>query len=338
MAQFTLAELANSIDGQVVGDEQHVINNVATLVNASQSDITFLANSKYRKFLAETQAGCVLIDQKNSEAVAGNAIIVPDPYVAYAKVANILFPEPVYEHFIAPSAVVAADVIVGKNVHIAANSVIESGVELSDGVYIGPGCIIGPNVKLGSGTHLRANVTLAKKVIIGERVILHPGVVVGADGFGLANEKGRWLKIPQVGTVRIGNDVEVGANTTIDRGAIDDTIIADGVKLDNQIQIGHNVTIGEHTVVAGCVGIAGSTHIGAHCAIGGGTGMAGHITIAAGVQLMGMSMVTKSISESGVYASGIPIEPVKQWHKNVARYRKSSELFERLKKLEQQSD
>lgn len=338
MAQFTLSELASSIDGQVVGNEQHIINNVATLINAGQSDITFLANSKYRKYLADTNAGCVLIDKKSAETVSGNAIVVDDPYVAYAKVANLLFPEPDFEKKVAASAVVEDDVVVGDRVHIGANCVIESGVEIANDVYIGPGCIIGANTKIGSKTRLRANVTIANDVQIGERVILHPGVVLGADGFGLANEKGRWIKIPQVGTVRIGNDVEIGANTTIDRGAIDDTIISDGVKLDNQIQIGHNVTIGEHTVVAGCVGIAGSTHIGAHCAIGGGTGMAGHISIADGVQLMGMSMVTKSISEPGVYASGIPIEPVKQWHKNVARYRKSSELFERIKKLEQQSD
>ncbi len=179
-----------------------------------------------------------------------------------------------------------------------------------------------------------ANVTLCRKVYIGERVRLHPGVVIGADGFGIANENGRWLKIPQVGSVIIGNDVEVGANTTIDRGAIDDTIISNGVKLDNQIQIGHNVFIGEHTVIAGCVGISGSTHVGSHCAIGGGTGIAGHIEITDGVQITGMSMVTKSILTPGSYSSGIPAEPTRDWHRNVIRYRQLEKLNDKVKQLE----
>lgn len=338
MPQYTISELADILGGDVIGNGQHIISNVATLANASDIDVSFLANSKYRKYLAQTNAGCVLVDRASSDNVVANAIVVADPYVAYAKAATLLFPEPSFGNQVAASAVVADDVSLAEGVHIAANCVIESGVSIANDVYIGPGCVIGAGTQIGTGCRLKANVTLEHDIVLGERVILHPGVVIGADGFGLANENGKWIKIPQVGTVRLGNDVEVGANTTIDRGAIDDTIIADGVKIDNQIQIGHNVTIGEHTVIAGCVGIAGSTHIGAYCAIGGGSGIAGHITIADSVQLMGMSMVTKSISEPGVYASGIPSEPVKQWHKNVARYRKSAELFERVKKLEQQSD
>ncbi len=338
MAEYSLSTLAEFIGGEVIGDAEHLVSNVATLINATETDISFLSNTKYRKYLADTAAGCVLIDKATADSVKGNAIVVSDPYVSYAKVASLLFPEPNFGSEIAKGAVVSEDARIGSQVYIAANCVIEPGVVIGDDVVIGPGSVISRGVEIGSGCRLKASVTLMNNVKLGDRVTIHPGVVIGADGFGIANDKGKWIKIPQVGTVRIGNDVEIGANTTIDRGAIDDTVIANGVKLDNQIQIGHNVTIGEHTVIAGCVGIAGSTHIGAHCAIGGGTGMAGHITIADGVQLMGMSMVTKSISESGIYASGIPIEPVKQWHKNVARYRKSAELFERIKKLEQQTD
>jgi UDP-3-O-[3-hydroxymyristoyl] glucosamine N-acyltransferase len=336
VAQFTLSEIASSINGRVVGDEKHLVSNVATLANANSSEITFLANSKYRKYLEGTKAGCVLVDESAAQSVTGNAIVVDDPYLAYAKVATLLFPEQVYEHQISPSSVVSDDIKLGNRVHISANCVIESGVEIADDVYIGPGCVIGANVKIGAGSRFKANATISNDVLIGERVIVHPGVVIGADGFGLANDKGQWLKIPQVGTVKIGNDVEIGANTTIDRGAIDDTVISDGVKLDNQIQIAHNVIIGKNTVIAGCTGIAGSTHIGAHCAIGGGSCITGHISITDGVQIMGMAMVTKSITEPGVYASGIPTEPVKQWHKNVARFKRSAEFVERINKLEKQ--
>lgn len=338
MAQFTLSEIASSINGRLVGDENHLINNVATLANASSAEISFLANTKYRKYLSNSNAGCVLVDEESAISVNGNAIIVKDPYLAYAKVATLLFPEEVIEPHVSGSSVVSEDIKLGNRVHISPNCVVDSGVEIADDVYIGPGCVIGPNVRIGSGSRLKANITICSDVLIGERVIIHPGVVIGSDGFGLANDKGQWLKIPQVGTVKIGNDVEIGANSTIDCGAIDDTIISDGVKLDNQIQIAHNVVIGKNTVIAGCTGIAGSTHIGANCAIGGGSGITGHITITDGVQLMGMSMVTKSITEPGIYASGIPSEPVKQWHKNVARFRRSAEFAERLNKLEKQDD
>jgi UDP-3-O-[3-hydroxymyristoyl] glucosamine N-acyltransferase len=334
VAEYTIAELADYINGEVKGDAQHVISNVATLANATSAELSFLANPKYRKYLSTTHAGCVLVNHDAAQLVIGNAIITDDPYVAYAKLATLLYPEPELESAIAASAVVAENVRLGARVHIAANVVIEQGVSIADDVSIGPGCYVGADVKIGSACRLKANVTLQEHVTLGDRVIVHSGVVIGSDGFGIANEQGVWIKIPQVGSVRIGDDVEIGANTTIDRGAIEDTVISNGCKLDNQIQIGHNVTIGEHSVIAGCVGIAGSTSIGAHCAIGGGTGITGHITITDGVQLMGMSMVTKSISEPGVYAAGIPVEPLKKWHKNVAYYRRASELVERVKKLE----
>lgn len=339
MTNWTLAQIAEHIHAEVLGDAQHQVSAVATLQNASVNTISFLANTKYKKFLQTTKAGAVLVDKTATElSLAVNLIVVDDPYVAYAKVAALLNPRKKGASgihptaWIEPSAELADDVSIGAQVTIGANTVLKSGVE------IGAGSVIEDNVTISEGTCIRPNVTICSGTIIGQRVIIHPGVVIGADGFGIANDQGKWIKVPQLGVVVIGNDVEIGANTTIDRGAIDDTMIADGVKLDNQIQIGHNTIIGEHTVIAGCVGISGSTQIGKHCAIGGGTGIAGHIRIADGVQMTGMSMVTKSITESGSYSSGIPVEPTRQWHKSIVRYRNMDKLFERVNQLEKQKD
>jgi UDP-3-O-[3-hydroxymyristoyl] glucosamine N-acyltransferase len=339
LTNWTLAQIAEHIHAEVLGDAQHQVSAVATLQNASVNTISFLANTKYKKFLQTTKAGAVLVDKTATElSLTVNLIVVDDPYVAYAKVAALLNPRKKGAPgihptaWIEPSAELADDVSIGAQVTIGANTVLKSGVE------IGAGSVIEDNVTISEGTCIRPNVTICSGTIIGQRVIIHPGVVIGADGFGIANDQGKWIKVPQLGVVVIGNDVEIGANTTIDRGAIDDTMIADGVKLDNQIQIGHNTIIGEHTVIAGCVGISGSTQIGKHCAIGGGTGIAGHIRIADGVQMTGMSMVTKSITESGSYSSGIPVEPTRQWHKSIVRYRNMDKLFERVNQLEKQKD
>ncbi len=334
---WTLAKLAEKVSGEVHGDATQEVSGVATLENATKLDISFLANPKYKKFLADTQAGAVLVAPEVASLVPTNAILVTDPYVAYAKVAQLLFPQARLEPGIHESSSLSHDSHCHNDVSIGANVFIDSGVEIASGVEIGPGCVIQQGVKIGSGSRLTANVTVCKDVSIGQNVVIHPGVVIGADGFGIANDNGKWIKVPQLGSVEIGDDVEIGANTTIDRGALENTVISDGVKLDNQIQIGHNVVIGEHTVIAGCVGIAGSTHIGSHCAIGGGVGIAGHLTIADRVQLTGMTMVTKSIMEAGVYSSGIPAEPTQQWHKNVVRYRKMEDLIERVKQLEELS-
>lgn len=335
---WTLAEIAQHVDGRVVGDPEYRICSVGTLTQANSEQISFLANNKYKKFLGSTQAGAVIVASGLELSSSTNLIEVPDPYVAYARVAALLYPEPEDEPGIHPTAWVHPDAQLAGQVSIGPQVTVDKGAVIAEGASIGAGTVIETGVHIGRHCRIKANVTLCRDVLIGERVVIHPGVVIGADGFGIANDKGRWIKVPQVGRVVIGDDVEIGANTTIDRGAIDDTIIANGVKLDNQIQIGHNVTIGEHTVIAGCVGIAGSTHIGRHCAIGGGTGIAGHIEIADGVQLTGMSMVTKSIGESGVYSSGIPIEPARQWHKNVIRYRQMDKLFDRVAELEKRLD
>ncbi|MTI62738.1 UDP-3-O-(3-hydroxymyristoyl)glucosamine N-acyltransferase [Methylophaga sp.] len=331
---WTLAEIAQHVNGQVVGDPEYLIRGVGTLTHAGPEQISFLANNKYKKYLATTGAGAVIVAAGTETDAATNLIVVDDAYVAYARAATMMHPLPKAEAGIHPSAWVHPEAHVAETASIAAQVTIERGAVIAEDVAIGPGSVIEADVKIGRNSIIKANVTLCREVQIGERVVIHPGVVIGADGFGIANDQGRWIKVPQVGRVIIGDDVEIGANTTIDRGAIDDTVIGQGVKLDNQIQIGHNVTIGDHTVIAGCVGIAGSTHIGSYCAIGGGTGIAGHIEIADGVQLTGMSMVTKSISEAGVYSSGIPIEPARQWHKNVIRYRQMDKLFERVTLLE----
>lgn len=337
MVILTLAEIANYIDGVVQGDELFRVHSFATLESASKHQISFLSNSKYKKYLASTTAGAVIVSSQTAHLVPNNAIVVDDPYVAYAKVIRLLNPLRHYDAGIDSSAVIDATSIIHPSVSIGAQVVIESDVEIAEHVTIGPGCVIQRGAKVGAGSRLSANITLCDRVVVGERCIIEPGVVIGADGFGIANDKGKWIKVPQIGSVIINDDVEIGANTTIDRGAIDNTIIGYGVKLDNQIQIGHNCIIGDNTVIAGCTGIAGSTTVGKNCIIGGGVAIGGHLTIADGVQFTGTTMVTKSITSSGTYSSGIPAEPTHQWHKNVIRYRQMDKLIARVKELEKKS-
>lgn len=332
---WTLAEIAKHISGTVQGDELYEITRVATLQNADSDQISFLSNKKYRKYLAETGAGAVIVTSDMASLVPKHAIIVDDPYVAYAKAASLLNPTQIKPEGVHPSAVIGSDSTIHPTAHIAAHVVIGSGVSVAANVVIGPSCVILDNVSIGESSTLTANITLCNDVVIGKHAMIQPGVVIGADGFGIANDKGKWINVPQVGGVKIGDNVDIGANTTIDRGAIEDTVIADGVKLDNQIQVGHNTVIGQDTVIAGCVGIAGSTLIGKNCVIGGGAGLGGHLELVDGVQLTGMTMVTKSIKEPGVYSSGIPAEATHLWHKNVVRYRQMGKLTERVNLLEQ---
>lgn len=336
MTVWTLKQIADHIDGEVIGDKDFKVVSVGTLQAAKSNQISFLSNTKYKKYLVETSAGAVIVHESMSADVPNNAIVVRDPYIAYAKAASLLNPAETGNKGIHPSASVDENSNIHPSVSIAAQVVIESGVELAEDVVIGPCCVLMNDVKIGKGTRLTANITLCKSVVMGKNGIIHPGAVIGADGFGIANEHGKWIKVPQVGSVEIGNDVEIGANTTIDRGAIDNTIIGNGVKLDNQIQIGHNVVIGDNTVIAGCTGIAGSTKIGQNCVVGGGVGISGHLEICDGVQFTGMTMVTKSVNTPGVYSSGIPVEPARQWHKNVIRYRQMDKLVGRVKRLEKQ--
>lgn len=325
---------AQGLSARLDGNEDCEIRRVASLVDAGAGDITFLADSRLKKDLSSTAAAAVIVRAADADAIPGRAIIVENPHVAYAHVATWLYADDDFLPGIHPSSVVDPISQVHETAMVGANSTIEAGAVIAAECQIGPGCVIGKNVILGEGTRLVANVTLCQSTQIGRRAILHPGVVIGADGFGLANDQGEWVKVPQVGKVILGDDVEVGANTTIDRGAIGDTVIEDGVKLDNLIQIGHNVHIGAHTAIASCTAVAGSAKIGKHCAIGGAVGIVGHLEITDNVTITGMSFVSHAITEPGVYSSGTPLEENAKWHRNFIRIKQLDEMARRLKKLE----
>ena len=338
MARFLLSELAEQVNAQLHGDAACSIVAIATLESAAPGQISFLSNAKYRKFLSETAASAVLIKQDDISFLAPgvNALVVNDPYVAFAKIAQLLDNTPNAANGIHPTAVIGSNVKLGANVAIGANAIISANAEIADNAQIGAGCFIGEAAIIGESAKLWANVTVYHRVEIGKRTIIHSGAVIGADGFGFANERGSWLKIPQTGIVVIGDDCEIGANTTIDRGAIDDTVIGNNVIIDNQCQIAHNVKIGDHTAMAGCSVVAGSTKIGRYCIIGGAVCINGHIDICDGANITGMSMVVKSITEKGVYSSGIPATTNLEWRKNTAKLRQIEQLFQRVKQLESQ--
>ncbi|MGF1719823.1 UDP-3-O-(3-hydroxymyristoyl)glucosamine N-acyltransferase [Vibrio kyushuensis] len=334
MLKLTLAELATVTGGELHGDANAVVSSVAPMDKAGEGSVTFLSNVKYAKHLADCHATVVMLKEAQREHFHGNVLVVDDPYVAFAKVAQALDTTPKAANGIAPSAVIAEDATIGANVSIGANATIESGVTLGDNVVIGAGCFIGKNASIGAKTQLWANVSIYHGVNIGSDCLIQSNTVIGSDGFGYANEKGEWIKIPQLGTVSVGNRVEIGACTTIDRGALDNTIIEDNVILDNQIQIAHNVQIGYGTAIAGGTIIAGSTTIGKYCIIGGGTVINGHIEIVDGVTITGMGMVMRGISEKGMYSSGIPLQPNREWRKTATRVHRIDEMNKRLKAVE----
>ncbi|WP_417658446.1 UDP-3-O-(3-hydroxymyristoyl)glucosamine N-acyltransferase [Pseudidiomarina sp.] len=336
MQTLTLQQLADAIGAAVQGDPALPIQGVATLASAKPGHIAFLANEKYRSQLDSTQASAVIVapDVDVPDGIA--ALRMKNPYAGFAKVAQLLDTTPKPADGIHTSAQVHATTKIGKNVSIGANAVIAEQVELADNVTVGVGCYIGPNTRIGVGTQLWQHVVIYHNCVIGENCLVHAGTVIGADGFGWANEGGKWIKIPQLGRVVIGNRVDIGASTTIDRGALDDTIISDGVIIDNQCQIAHNVFIDEDTAIAGCTVLAGSCRIGKRCLIGGATAINGHISVCDDVQISGFSMVIKEITEPGAYASGIPAAPQREWRRNGARYRQLDDLFQRVKKIEKQ--
>lgn len=326
----------HGVPARLKGDEACVIESVAGFTHADRGAITFLANPRDIKLLLKSGASAVLVQESVIAQLPMHAIIVDNPHVAFAHVAAWLYAEENVPAGIHPSATIDPGCDIHQTASIGAQCVIEAGVVIGARCRIGPGCVIGKNAEIEEQTRLSANVTVCHGSKIGKRVILHPGVVIGADGFGLANDAGRWVKVPQVGRVRLGDDVEVGANTTIDRGAIDDTVIGTGVKLDNLIQVGHNVHIGDHTAIAACTAVAGSTRIGKGCAIGGCVGIVGHLEIADNVTITGMSHVSQSIPEAGLYSSGTPLEKNAQWHRNFVRLKQLDDMSRRLKKLEKQ--
>ena len=330
----TLGQLATLLGADLHGDASIEVSRVANLETAGSGEISFLSDSKYQSFLAQTAASAVLVKAADLSVCQTNALVVKDPYVGFARVAQLLDSTPQPALDIHSTAVIAADVQLGQNVAIGPHAVIESGVVLGDGVAIGPGCFVGKNSRLGKGSRLWANVTIYHNVEIGDACLIQSGTVIGADGFGYANERGEWIKIPQVGKVILGNRVEIGASTTIDRGAIDDTIIADNVIIDNQCQIAHNVEIGYGTAIAGGTVIAGSAKIGKYCIIGGAAVINGHIQVCDQATITGMSMVMRSISEPGIYSSGVPAQSNKEWRKMAARVLHIDEMHKRLNQLE----
>jgi len=332
--EFTLGELAERVGARVLGDDACVISGVASLKNAQPGDISFLANSRYRKYLRNSEASAVILGVSDQDGCEINRLIVDDPYLCYARVATLLHPprqRTVDRH---PTAVISAESDVHPSASVGPNCVIEAGVSIGENSEIAAGCYVGEGAVIGCDSCVSVNVSICNGSRIGDRTLIHPGVVIGGDGFGLASNQGRWFKVPQLGRVVIGSDVEIGANTTIDRGALEDTVLEDGVKLDNQIQVAHNVHIGAHTAIAGCTGIAGSVRIGRHCAIGGGVGILGHLEIVDRVHITAMSLVTKSIEKPGVYSSGTPLEENRSWRKNYARIRQLDSIARRLKCLE----
>jgi len=333
---YTLGYLAEYVGAELTGSRDCVITHVATLESANEGKISFLANPAYRKQLSKTQASAVLLLKSDLPECKTNALVVENPYYAYARIAKLFENIPLANPGIHPSAVISNTATLHPTCSIGPFCYIGDDVSVGEGSVIGPNCVIDNSVKIGKQVHLWSHVTLYFQTEIGDRVVIHSGAVIGADGFGFAFERGSWHKVPQLGKVSIAADVDIGANTAIDRGALGDTIIEQGVKIDNLVQIAHNVRIGAHTVIAGCVGIAGSTVIGKYCAIGGASCIGGHLTITDKVQFTGMSMVTGSITKPGIYSSGTGIEPNLSWRKNAARFRGLDELFRQVQRIDKQ--
>ena len=325
----SLGDLAERFGLELLGDRDATIRGVATLAAAECGDLGFLANPRYRAQLATTRASAVIVAAADTAGIdkERTALLVAEqPYVSFARIAALFADNAADTPGIHPSAVISADVDIAEGVSIGPFCVIESGSRIETGAVLGPHCTIGADCVVGAQSRLGANVTLVRRVRLGQRVLIHSGAVLGADGFGLAFDRDHWIKVPQMGGVRIGDDCEIGANTTIDRGALEDTVLEEDVRLDNQIQIAHNVVIGAHTAIAGCAAIAGSTRVGCYCLIGGAAGIIGHLTIADRVTITAMSLVTHSIREAGEYSSGTPIQESRLWRRNAARFKHLDKL------------
>ncbi|WP_394193024.1 UDP-3-O-(3-hydroxymyristoyl)glucosamine N-acyltransferase [Pseudoalteromonas atlantica] len=335
MQNYTLSQIAELLGAELDGDGALEISKIATLANAQSGHIAFLANKKYRPQLDNTHASAVILSAADAPYYQGNKLIAANPYNSYAQLAQIMDTTPTSAVVgIHPSAVVHPDAQVADSASIGANAVIEAGAQIADNVQIGANCFIGAMAKIGSNTKLWSNVSIYHDVEIGENCLFQANSIIGSDGFGYANDKGQWIKIPQIGAVIIGDNVEIGAGATIDRGALDNTIISSNVIIDNQVHLAHNVEIGSGTAIAACTVIAGSTTVGKNCQFAGLVGINGHIDICDGVILTGMSMVTKSIKEPGIYSSGMPHSTNKEWRRNIAHLRNLPEMKDRLKALE----
>ena len=325
---FAASELAQRFGLELRGEDR-AVHGVGTLSSATAEQLSFLANPRYRGQLGDTAAGVVVLHANEADARTGTALLARDPYVAFAKIAALFERKPVRTAGIHPTAVVDASAQVDPAAHVGPHVSIGARSRIGAGASIGPGCVIGDDCEVGEGCELVARVTLVTRVRLGRRVLVHPGAVLGADGFGIAMDRGHWIKVPQLGGVLVGDDCEIGANTTIDRGALGDTVLEEDVRLDNQIQIGHNVRIGAHTAMAGCSAAAGSARIGRYCLIGGGAGILGHLEVCDRVVVTAMSLVTHSIREPGEYSSGTPLMDNRSWRKSAARFKQLDRIARR---------
>ena len=332
--QVTLTDLVALFGGELVGDGARKVRQVAPLDRATPDEIGFVSQSKYLAQLPSTQAGAVILPEDARDATDLPRILTPNPYLYFARVSALLNPPPRPQAGIHPAATVAPDAEIAADASIAAGAVIGHGVRIGARTIVGPNCVVGDHARVGADCLLHANVTLYHACVVGERCILHSGCVIGSDGFGYAPNEGRWEKIPQIGRVLLGDNVEIGACTTIDRGALEDTVIEEGVKLDNQIQIAHNVRIGAHTAIAACTGIAGSAKIGRNCMIGGAAMISGHIEIPDGTRISTNTLITKSLPKAGTYTSAPPFSEHDVWQKNAVHMRNLDKLANRIKQLE----
>ena len=331
---ISLGELATSFACELIGDPDVVVDDVASLFNAGPSSLSFLSNPAHMQQLSSTKAAVVILRADDAGESPTASLVNENPYACYARIAAVIHPAPGYEPGVHESAVIATTAEIAASAHIAPNAVIGDRSIIGENVFVGPGSVVGPDCVIADDCKLIANVTLTRSVRIGVRGIVHPGAVIASDGFGNAKTPDGWVKVPQLGGVIIGNDVEIGANTTVDCGALDDTIIEDGVRIDNLCMIAHNVRIGAHTAMASMTGIAGSTVIGRRCLFAGKAGAVGHVTICDDVVVSGKGMITKDIKEPGVYASSFPAEKISEWNRKVARFRRIDTLINRINKLE----
>lgn len=336
MPSYTLEIIAKQINAQLQGDPQCEVDRAEPLASAKSGAVSFLANAQYQSYLSHTQASAVVLRAEDADKCPVNALIVANPELAFSQLLNFLYPEPAPFPGIHPTAVIGQNCRIDPSATIGPQCVIEQGAQIGAHTVVGAGSVIGADTTVGAHCRIYSRVSIYHRVTMGNRVIIHSGAVIGADGFGLTHNGEHWVKIPQVGGVSIADDVEIGANTTIDRGALQNTIIGKGVKIDNLVQIAHNVKIGDHTAIAGCVGIAGSTEIGQHCMIGGSAAINGHIKITDGVILTGTAAVGQSITEPGVYSSGVGVQKNSLWRRNMLRFHQLDEMAKRLRRLERQ--
>lgn len=327
---FAASELAQRFELELRGEDRPV-HGVGTLSGAAPAQLSFLANPRYRTQLAETAAGVVVLRAEDADARTGSVLVARDPYTAFAKIAALFERKPSRDAGIHPTAAIDPSATVDPSAHIGPHVSIGANSRIGARALIGAGCVIGDDCEVGEACELVARVTLVTRVRLGKRVLVHPGAVLGADGFGIAMDHGRWIKVPQLGGVLVGDDCEIGANTTIDRGALGDTVLEDDVRLDNQIQVGHNVRIGAHTAMAGCSAVAGSATIGRHCLVGGGAGILGHLEVCDRVVITAMSLVTHSIREPGEYSSGTPLMDNRSWRRSAARFKQLDDIARRAR-------